>query len=106
MRRRFLRAAGAPQLKIESRPLPVPGRVEMPEAGLYVEAAYADPPSEWPGEREIAFIDASAVDGALRIRARERGDRFQPFGLRGSRKLSDFFVDCKVPRAARDLIPL
>ena len=39
-------------------------------------------------------------------RGLERGDRFQPFGLGGSRKLSDFFIDRKVPRAARNLIPL
>ncbi|NTV43329.1 MAG: tRNA lysidine(34) synthetase TilS, partial [Syntrophobacteraceae bacterium] len=32
------------------------------------------------------------------------GDRFQPLGLRGTKKLQDFFVDSKIPRSMRQEI--
>jgi len=39
-------------------------------------------------------------------RNRRDGDRFWPLGLSGKKKLKDFFIDCKVERRERDLIPL
>jgi tRNA(Ile)-lysidine synthase len=44
--------------------------------------------------------------GTLRLRGWRPGDRFQPLGLRGAKKLQDFFVDTKIPRGARARIPL
>ncbi len=40
------------------------------------------------------------------VRGWRSGDRFRPLGLAGSKKLQDFFVDAKVPRAARGRVPL
>ena len=54
--------------------------------------------------REI--LDATVLDEPLRLRAWRAGDRFQPLGLRGRKKLQDFFVDAKVPREARARVPL
>jgi tRNA(Ile)-lysidine synthase len=42
----------------------------------------------------------------LAVRFRRPGDRFQPFGLSGQKKLQDFLVDRKVARAERDRVPL
>jgi len=42
----------------------------------------------------------------LRLRAWRPGDRFQPLGLPGGKKLQDFFVDAKVPREERRKVPL
>jgi tRNA(Ile)-lysidine synthase len=36
----------------------------------------------------------------------EKGEKFQPLGLRGSKKLQDFFIDRKVPPSLRSRIPL
>ena len=38
----------------------------------------------------------------LHLRPRQNGDRWQPFGLEGTKKLQDYFVDRKVPRHLRD----
>jgi tRNA(Ile)-lysidine synthase len=55
--------------------------------------------------RWTEYIPAKlAVD--LVVRSRRIGDRFHPLGAPGSKKLSDFFTDQKVPRAIRDTIPL
>ena len=47
-------------------------------------------------------------DGPARfaVRNRRAGDRFQPLGLAGSKKLKDFLIDRKVPLELRDQIPL
>ena len=42
----------------------------------------------------------------LTVRNRRQGDRFQPHGMRGTKKIKDFFIDTKVPRYERDSVPL
>ena len=42
----------------------------------------------------------------LEIRFARQGDRFYPVGARGPKKLKDFFIDSKVPRAERAFVPL
>ena len=48
----------------------------------------------------------AAVRPPLEIRVRRPGDSFSPLGVRGRKKLKDFFIDEKVPRFLRDNIPL
>jgi tRNA(Ile)-lysidine synthase len=53
-----------------------------------------------------AYLDADAAGEPLFVRGWLPGDRFQPLGMTGERKLQDFFVDAKVPRDERGRIPL
>lgn len=53
-----------------------------------------------------AFLDAEKISFPLTIRNRCQGDRFYPFGMGGSKKLKDFFIDLKIPQEERDKIPL
>ena len=41
-------------------------------------------------------IDADAVKGELRLRHWQEGDVFRPIGLKGKKKVSDFFNDQKL----------
>ena len=52
------------------------------------------------------FAKPSSEIVPLTVRNRQQGDRFQPYGMRGTKKIKDFFIDAKVPRAERDSIPL
>jgi len=54
----------------------------------------------------IAYFDMSEIDPPLTIRARQPGDRMRIFGKGYLKKLQDIFVDLKVPRYVRDLVPL
>lgn len=54
--------------------------------------------------REV--LSPTVLAEPLRLRAWRPGDRFQPLGLPGGKKLQDFFVDTKVPRAQRRRVPL
>jgi tRNA(Ile)-lysidine synthase len=66
------------------------------------------------GELGVKFVigeegerfDADALGGSLFVRTWENGDRFQPLGMSGEKKLHDFFVDEKVPRRQRGRVPL
>lgn len=42
----------------------------------------------------------------LKVRSWKQGDRFQPAGMKGTKKLQDFFVDEKIPRQERSRIPI
>lgn len=59
-----------------------------------------------PDHRQEAFFDESGLVMPLVIRTRKPGDRLQPDGLDGSKKVQDIFVDAKIPRSQRDVWPL
>jgi tRNA(Ile)-lysidine synthetase-like protein len=51
-------------------------------------------------------VDADEVGGELWLRGPRPGDRLQPLGMTGTKKLQDLLVDAKVPRAKRTELPL
>jgi tRNA(Ile)-lysidine synthase len=53
-----------------------------------------------------AVFDAGLISLPLTIRSFRPGDRLQPFGMRGSKKVKDLFIDLKIPRSQRVTIPL
>ena len=56
--------------------------------------------------RFTAGLNREALGAVATIRTRRPGDRLQPLGMTGTKKLQDFFTDAKVPRQQRDRIPL
>ena len=51
-------------------------------------------------------FDASNIHSPLLLRNRRKGDKFIPFGMKGKKKLKDFFIDEKIPGHKRDRIPV
>lgn len=47
--------------------------------------------------KELAFIDADKVSQPLTLRKVRQGDRFIPFGMKGSKLVSDYLTDIKMP---------
>ena len=77
----------------------------IPEAGTYVlsenrrfRVSRIDKTADFclPRSCDVAFLDASKLTFPLTVRTPETGDRFSPFGLHGSKLLSDFMTDCKM----------
>ena len=92
---------------IEPLILPVPGSVTIVSAGLQLTAEGPYPVSDRAvREADRVCVCAEAVTGGLMVRSWRAGDRIQPLGLDGHRKLQDVFVDRKVPRDERPLVPL
>ena len=53
------------------------------------------------------WLDAHGISDALELRVRQEGDRFEPLGMNGHEvKISDFFINVKLPQRARDRWPL
>jgi len=52
------------------------------------------------------LIDADKVDYPFKIRFRKPGDRFVPFGMEHFKRLKEFFIDEKVPKYDRELVPI
>lgn len=55
---------------------------------------------------ERATLDADTLRWPLTLRFWQAGDRFQPLGMQGTKKLQDFFVDARIPREERRRTPL
>jgi len=51
-------------------------------------------------------VDFDKMSKPLTVRTRKSGDRFQPLGSRGLKKIKDFFIDNKVPVMERDTVPI
>jgi len=91
-------------LPLEGVPLVAPG---VTTTGRWrIEASLSGDTSSLPESTWEAALDADALVGALRLRRRRPGDRFQPLGLPGEKKLQDVFVDLKLPRRRRDHVPV
>ena len=89
--------------------LEIPGGVVLGEVACQISAELA--PSgvvegHFLGRPDQVAVAAAALAGPLTVRSRHHGDVFRPLGLRGHKKLQDFFVDRKVRRAQRDRVPL
>jgi tRNA(Ile)-lysidine synthase len=63
-------------------------------------------PGQFSNDREVEYIDYDKIQGRLKIRSFRAGDRFRPLNLKGQKKLSDYFIDQKIPRHKRKEIPL
>jgi len=94
------------------RTLPVPGAVELPEAGLRLEATVLPAGSLAASEAAArategrVFLDVRTTGRRLVVRTRTPGDRFHPLGAPGEGRLKGFFINARVPRGDRDRIPL
>ena len=75
-------------------------RVKVLKPGQHTAEEFAG------GNEFTARLDRDALGRTATIRSRLPGDRFQPKGMAGTKKLQDFFTDSKVPREQRDSIPL
>ena len=57
-------------------------------------------------DKNPARVDFDKLLWPLMIRNLRPGDRFQPLGMKGSKKVSRFFIDRKIPKTLRSRIPL
>ncbi|MBI2855463.1 MAG: tRNA lysidine(34) synthetase TilS, partial [Chloroflexi bacterium] len=95
---------GLPPL-VGEHPLEVPGQTLFPGGKVQARLGGVYEAFDDLGGN-VARLDKEAAGGHLRVRGRRAGDRLQPLGMATSKKLQDFLVDAKVPRAMRDGIPL
>lgn len=85
----------------------IPGETMLPGWRIKTEILQKKA-SSGGNERDVftAAFDLAKVGAQLMVRQRQRGDRFQPLGMSQLKKLQDFMVDTRIPRAWRSRVPL
>jgi len=86
--------------------LKIPGAVEAPHRRWTVSASGPMPRHEAHAETGQVMVDALTLSPGLLVRPRRPGDRLQPLGAPGRKKVQDVFVDRKIPRDDRDREPI
>jgi tRNA(Ile)-lysidine synthase len=82
-------------------------------AGDWIVTMYAGTATDKPdwgsiqsGDEWTACLDRDAIGNGATIRKWRPGDRIQPFGMTGQKKLQDLFTDLHIPRSWRESVPL
>jgi len=87
--------------------LPVEGELVVPEVGVTVRTwCSSRAEAVIPENLFQAMFDRAVVGGNLQLRSRRRGDRFQPLGMAGHKKVKDLLIQKKVARSLRGRLPL
>lgn len=93
--------------ELSQRIFSVPGKVYLDEVGLTIKANILNSKPDNLGDGTYeCVLDADKVGKVLTIRSWKRGDRMKPFGMNFEKKLQDIFVDEKLPRRKRSLVPI
>lgn len=83
------------------------GTTVISEAGFVFEAWHVDHcPVELPVSKWEALFDAGEIGDGLMVRNFLPGDRIQPIGMKGHRKVKDIFIDGRIPRPERKNFPV
>ena len=91
--------------------LEVPGSTTVRELGAIIRtsvdmAVFIDKHGKMGYNSFVQFFDYDLLKSGINIRNRRNGDIFKPFRSNGTKKLKEYFIDCKIPRELRDNIPL
>ena len=57
-------------------------------------------------QRLFIIYTLSRLQLPLTLRQRRDGDRFHPFGMRGTKKVKDLLIDAKIPQQERGRVPV
>jgi tRNA(Ile)-lysidine synthase len=87
--------------------LPAGADLHIQEAGLTIQTQKMSRPfPRLPDHLTEAFFDIASLPVDLTIRNFRRGDRFQPLGMTGHKKLKELFIENKIPLSVRANLPL
>ncbi len=85
--------------------LNVPGRTELP--GWEISADIIDfGETDTNADSFTALLDFDEVGKDLTVRPRRAADRFYPLGMDKPKKLGEYMIDVKIPKAWRNRIPV
>lgn len=83
--------------------------LEIPEANLRLIFAEDHRPSKKQmhmASNRVVWFDMACLASPLTVRNWHPGDRLHPFGMHGTQKIKDLFINHKLPKAQRCKVPL
>jgi tRNA(Ile)-lysidine synthase len=108
------KSGGSPRVRISPQPTgesftfeaTVPGTVRIANLGLSLRLReLRRVPTSLVTDRR-AYMDMDRISFPIVVRNMKPGDRIQPLGMKGTRKLKSVFIDEKIPREIRGTIPV
>ena len=83
----------------------IPGDIVLPE--WYVNCDIVDSIDDSLDiNGYVAYFDRNLLGDRLVVRSRKPGDRFYPFGMKGSKTVDKYLSDSKIPLDYRDVVPI
>lgn len=61
---------------------------------------------QWPETPYEALFDMDCLEFPISVRTWRKGDKMTPLGMSGTKKISDLFVEHKIPRHKKEEIPV
>jgi tRNA(Ile)-lysidine synthase len=83
----------------------IPGEIHISQLGLKVTTSFGEF-GNYSKELYQKTFDYDIIKGDLHLRNRQQGDKFQPLGMSGTKKLKEYFIDKKIPRSQRNKIKI
>lgn len=84
----------------------IPTCVDFKDYEVKMEILEKEKQIEFSNNALIKLFDYDKIEEGIVIRNRKDGDKMKPLGIKGTKKLKDIFINLKVPREERDIIPL
>lgn len=91
-----------------SYPIEIPGTVylDVPDKTVRFELITKPSGQEMKNQPLAAFLDFERIAPPLTLRNYRSGDRINPLGMSGTKKVKSFLIENKIPRLVRNAIPL
>lgn len=94
--------------------IPIPGRILLPRFRCQIETRVLETPNgddNWHTKEGLlsqfnVALDYDKITKPVLVRNRCPGDRIAVLGVEGRKKLSDLFIDRKIPKNVREQIPV
>ncbi|MDP3790018.1 MAG: tRNA lysidine(34) synthetase TilS [Candidatus Omnitrophota bacterium] len=88
--------------------LNVPGEIIIPGLGTKIKAEVIKrrPDFKKKKSRNTEYVNGDLIGSHLEIRMKRAGDRMKPLGMASYKKLHDIFVDEKISREHRNMVPI
>lgn len=84
----------------------IPNKVDWGKYTVCFEVLEIKNKIEFSNNDLIKFFDYDNIEEKITIRYRKDGDRIKPLGMSGSKKLKDVFINLKIPREERGIVPI
>jgi len=103
--RLVIKAADQPGCEAGEIVIPGPGSYRLPD-GTEMVIEFTPPPITTDTEARTAYFDPERAPFPWVVRTFRPGDRIQPLGMNGRKKVKNLFIDEKIPLARRALTAL
>jgi len=99
-------SADHPPAGMIARDIEIPGQVRIEAQNMTLSLDFVDRATVCLGDSRTVYMDYACIVPPLVVRRPQPGDRIQPLGMAGTKKLKHHFIDSKIPVRLRTQVPL